>query len=336
MITIYDIAARTGYSAPTVSKALNSTGYLTKTTREKILKTAEEMGYKPNMSARALTTKKTNLIGVIYDDAKMKSGFDHPLFGGVLNRFRNQIEAAGYDMIFLSKQFDMSYASHSEYRGVDGVVIINPDDDTSEELEAIRKAGIPCISTNNYIPGICTVLTENREAGKEGTNYLIKMGHRRIAFLGGPCSSFSPASRDRYRGYADALAEHGLDGGKELYEECDFWYTQAGYDGTKRLFARGNDFSAIFAANDLLAYGVMQYAEAKGIRIPEDISIIGFDDDRVSSFCRPRLTTFRQNRDLIADLAAETLLHLIVGVPAPDVIRIPADLIIRDSVRKII
>jgi DNA-binding LacI/PurR family transcriptional regulator len=335
MITIYDIAEKTGYSAPTISKALNGTGYLNVQTREKIIEVAKEMGYEPNMVARTLTTKKSNLIGVIYDDSKMLQGFDHPLFGGMLNRFRFQVEIAGYDLIFLSKLFKLSYTAHSKYRCVDGVIIINPDDVGCDDLVAIHEAGIPCISTNNYIPGICTVLTENEKSGYQAAKYLISMGHRKIAFIAGPITKFSPAAEERYIGFRKCLKDYGISFDERMFEECDFWYSKAGYEGFTRLRNRISDFTAVFAADDLLAFGIMQYAEEYNIKIPDQLSLIGFDDDRVSSFCHPRLTTFRQNKDQIADLAAETLLQLIVGIPAPDVMRVPADLIIRDSVKDI-
>jgi Transcriptional regulators len=336
MITIYDIAEKTGYSAPTVSKALNGTGYLNSKTREKILRAADEMGYQPNMVARTLTTKKSHLIGVIYDDSKMKQGFDHPLFGGLLNRFRSQVENAGYDIIFLSRQFKMSYTDHSRYRSVDGVVIINPDDDGIEELAAIHEAGIPCVSTNNYIPGICTVVTENEKCGYEGTQYLISCGHRKIAFLAGPINKYSPAALERYKGYRRCLSDYGLGCDPQLFKECSFWHAQAGYDGIAEIYRRTNDFSAVFCADDLLAFGVMQYAEEHRIVMPDQLSIIGFDDDRAASFCRPRLTTFSQNRVQIADLAAEILLQLIVEIPSPQMVRVPAALIMRESVKNLL
>ena len=105
MTTIYDIAKATGYSAPTVSRALTGTGHLTEATRNKIINAASEMGYEPNSMARGLTTKRTNLIGIIYDDVQMARGFAHPLFSGVLNTFRELVENQGYDIIFLSRYF---------------------------------------------------------------------------------------------------------------------------------------------------------------------------------------------------------------------------------------
>ena len=125
MITIYDVAKVTGYSAPTISKALNGTGKLNQATRAKIIKAAKDMGYEFNMAAKTLATKKSNLIGVVYEDNKMRTGFDHPLFGGVMNWLRDELEAAGYDIVFLSRSVQINYLDHAKLRSVDGVAIIN-------------------------------------------------------------------------------------------------------------------------------------------------------------------------------------------------------------------
>ncbi len=335
MVTIYDIAKKTGYSAPTVSKALNGTGKLNAKTRDNIILAAKTMGYEPNIAAKTLSTKKSNLIGVIYEDSQMMEGFEHPLFGGVLNKFREEVEKAGYDIIFLSRSFSLPYLSHARLRNVDGVIFINPNEDDTALLAEIAEEGIPCISTNDFIPGVCTVLTDNEKAGYDGTNYLISHGHTKIAFLSGPISKISPAAYERYKGYLRCLTEHKLPVNPNLFEESKMWDIQSGYDSFETLFKRTNDFTAIFAADDMLAFGILRYAKEHRISIPKRFSLIGFDDDRVAKFCNPRLTTFRQNREEIASLAAETLLFCMAGIPAPDIIRVPATLIERDSVQQL-
>lgn len=335
MITIYDIAKVTGYSAPTISKALNGTGDLAEKTRVKIIQAAEEMGYEPNLIARALTTKKSNLIGVIYDDIGMNRGFAHPLFSVVLNRFREQVEAAGFDIIFLSRHFKMSYTSHSKYRSVDGVIIISPASNHDVDLEDLAKAKIPCVSTNNLIPGICSIITENVRGGYEATEYLIKKGHKRIAFLAGPMDPASPAALERFEGYRKALDDYSIPYDETLFEECEYWHNGSGYDSFKKLRERTKDFTAVFATSDMLSFGVMAYAEDHNLKIPEDFSLIGFDDDRAAALCSPKLTTFRHNAIQIADLAAEVLMQKIVELPIPEGVRVPATLIERNSVKNI-
>ncbi len=335
MVTIYDIARTTGYSAPTISKALNGTGKLNPATREKIVKVAKDMGYEFNMAAKTLATKKSNLIGVVYEDNKMWAGFDHPLFGGVMNWLRDELEAAGYDIVFLSRNPEINYLDHAKLRSVDGVAIINPNLEDNLHLASLAASGIPCISTNDYIPGVCTVLTDNEESGYAGTEYLVNHGHTKIAFIAGPINQTSAAALERYKGFRRCLKKHNIRYNDVLFEECPLWDIQSGYDAFARLYRRTNDFTAIFAADDMLAFGVLQYAEEHNIAVPKQISLIGFDDDRISSFCRPRLTTFQQDKKQIAEIAAETLLFLIAGIPAPHIVRIPARLIERDSVRRL-
>lgn len=335
MVTIYDIAKETGKTAPTVSKALNGSGTLSKKTREKIIETARKMGYEPNMTARTLATKKSRLIGVIYDDTGMDRGFAHPLFSVILNRFREQIEHAGYDIIFLSRHFKMSYYAHASYRSVDGVIIINPAEYKLELFEDFVKNKIPVVSTNTIINGICTIITENERGGYAAAEYFIKKGHKKIAFLSGPRNNLSLAAEERLTGFKKACADYNIPFDETLFEECEYWHTQSGYASFERLYKRNKDFTAVFACSDLLAYGVMQYAENNGISIPDDVSVIGFDDDSGSQFSHPHLSSFRHDGVKIADMAAEMLFQQIADIPVPEVVRFPATLIERESVKNI-
>ncbi len=332
MTTIYDIAKATGYSAPTISKALNGTGFLSEKTRSKIIQAAKDMGYAPNLSARTLSTKKSHIIGVVYDDPKMKRGFDHPLFSVILNRFREQVEKASYDILFLSSHSDMTYTDHAKYRTVDAVVIINPELGHYDDFKKLAADGMPCVSTNDIIPGICTVISSNEEIGYNATKYFIEHGHKHIGYLSGPKYEFSRAAEERQKGYEKCLADYGIPFDPCLVEECNYWHQDAGNEGFEKLFKRASDMTAVFAASDILAMGAYSYADSVGITFPNRISIIGVDDDRVSSFLHPRLTSFRQDGEAIADMAAEMLMNQISGVPVPPIVRFPAKLMERDSV----
>lgn len=338
MITIYDIAKKTGYSAPTVSKALNGTGGLSPETRRKILKSAEEMGYSPNMTARALSTKKSYLIGIIFEDLYMQRGFEHPLFGGVLTKFRSEVEASGYDLIFISTSFGdtkvNSYVEHCKLRNVDAVVIINPLDDYSKIIE-LAKSDIPCVSTNDLVPGIPAVITDNESAGFDAGEFLIKNGHTKIAYIAGSSNEYSQAADERLTGLRRALTKHNLQLEEKNIERCSLWTREAGESAMKNILSRNTDITAVFAANDNMAIGAMNYCKQFGLKVPEDISFVGFDDENFSEFYQPALTTFSQNRKLIAELSEEILMNQLIGVPVKDCIRVPADFIVRDSVRKI-
>ncbi len=338
MVTIYDIAKRTGFSPPTVSRALNGTGGLSVATRNLILKTAEEMGYTPNMTARALTTNRSNLIGVIYEDYYMLKGFKHPLFSDILNSFRKIIENAGYDLLFLSRTLgprQMSYVEHCDYRNVDGVLVMNPVPG-DEEVLRLAQSGRPCVSANEPIRGISTIVTENVKGAYEAVQYLIGLGHRDIVYVSGPRRITAPAADERWQGYRDCLVANGIEYTDDRVEESLFWHGEAGYEAMKRLLKRGVKFSAVFASNDTLACGVKLALEDAGISIPGDVSIIGFDGDEIGQYITPRLTTMWQNTEEIGTIAARMLLKKMGGEDLPPLITIPAQLLIRDSCEKIV
>lgn len=333
MTTIYDIAKVTGFSAPTISKALNGTGHLLEETRKLILEKAQEMGYEPNSAARSLATKRTYLIGIIYDDPSMQRGFRHPLFARILNKFKESVENSGYDIIFLSCHTKLSYRAHAAFRSVEGIVIINGESVLHSELEELGKIGIPCVSTNGVIPGICTIIGDNVASGYKAAQYLVSKGHRKIGFLSAPGDDFIMSAQERYEGFCKYMRENGISVDPTYFEKCDSWRVESGKKGFEALYKRHPDMTAVFAVSDLFALGVMEYAEQNGIKIPEQLSIIGFDDDLIANYTSPRLTTFRQDADGIATLAADLLLEHIVGLPVPErLIRLPTQFIERDSV----
>ena len=332
MVTIYDIAEATGYSAPTVSKALNGLGSLSEETRQRILDKAKELGYEPNITARTLTTKKSNLIGVIYDDTGMNQGFSHPLFSPILTRFREKIEAAGYDIIFLSRHFNMTYFSHANFRCIDGVIIINPATNTPADFDDFIKTNLPRVSTNSIFKDICTVITANEQGGYAAAEYLIKHGHKKIAYISAPVDGISSAPTERYEGFKSALRAYNLfDEG--LYEVCSSWDKKSSYEAFGRLIKRRRDITAVFTTSDQIAFGVYEYARDHNIKIPDDISVVGFDNDFASEYVG--LTTFIQNADEIGNIAAQMMLNQIEGKEVQPIIRCPAELIERRSVKTI-
>jgi len=333
LVTIYDIAKKTGYSPPTVSKALNGTGGLSARTRELILTTAHEMGYTPNMTARSLTTNRSNLIGVIYEDYSMLKGFKHPLFSEILNSFRKAIEAAGYDLLFLSRTLgprQMSYLEHCEYRNVDGILIMNPVPG-DQEVARLVASGRPCVSANEPFSGICTVVTANVDGAREAVEYLISLGHRSIAYVSGPQDVTAPASMERERGYRECLVANGVEPDAGLTEVAEFWHAPAGYEAAKKLIARRRDFTAVLASNDTLAYGTKLALEESGLSVPGDVSLIGFDGDDLGQYMSPKLTTMWQNAEEIGVTAAHQILLRLAGEDLPEIIRVPARLLVRES-----
>lgn len=330
MVTIYDIAEATGYSAPTVSKALNGLGSLSEETRQRILDKANEMGYEPNSTARTLTTKKSYLIGVVYDDTGMNKGFSHPLFSPVLNRFREKIEAAGYDIIFLSRHFNMTYFSHANFRCIDGVIIINPATNNPADFDDFVKTNLPRVSTNSIFQDICTVISANEQGGYEAAEYFINHGHKKIAYISAPVDGISAAPTERYEGFKAAMQTYNLFD-EELYELSAGWDKKSAYEAFGRLKKRRKDITAVFVTSDQLAFGVYDYCRDHNLKIPEDISIIGFDDDLASEYAG--LTSFSQNANEIGDISAQMMLDQIEGKTVPPIIRCRPELIERTSVK---
>lgn len=337
MVTIYDISKITGYSPATVTRVINGSGMVSDETRERILSAAEITGFltKKTPFERAIPTNK--LIGVIVENESFTNGLEHPLFGGILNCFREQAEKNGFDLMYLSKRLNSkmnSYIDLCKLRNVDGILILNSIYE-DPEVQKLAASGIPCVSSNEFIPGICTVVSENTAGAKKAVQYLIEKGHRKIGYIGGPFQIKSPASIERCEGYKQALKGAGIRMPASWIEKTEYWELDSGIKAAESLFTHNPDLTAVFCASDTIAAGAMQYLQHQGKHIPDDVSIIGFDDSLISACCVPPITTFRHDREKIAVTCAGKLIDAINGNNAYDIVRIPVQFIERESVRDI-
>ena len=330
MASIYDIAQITGFSTATVERVLSGNSSVGENAKNRILLAARLTGY----SVENENTKpNSRLIGVIVEKESFTNGAEHPLFGGIINKFRESVHKNGYDLIFMSKELNssISYIEHCKARNIEGILILNSIYG-DEEIAKLASSGIPCVSSNEFIPGICTVVSENKEAARKGVEYLIKKGHKNIGYVAGPYLVNSPAAIERGEGYKLALKEAGLKFKNECIEKAEFWELEPGFDAAKKLFERCPYLTAVFCASDLLAAGAMQYLKKSGRRVPEDVSIVGFDDSLISACSTPPITTFRQNREKIASICAEKLMAAINGKGQYEIVRVPVQFIERESV----
>ncbi|GHV71525.1 LacI family transcriptional regulator [Spirochaetia bacterium] len=331
MATIYDIAKKTGFSPPTVSKALNGAGTLSDKTRDLINNTAKEMGYVPNLTAWTLSTRRSRLIGIINKDIYLTNAFIPPIFNNILGGFKEVMETEGYDLLMLSNSRELHPGGN--YRNIDAFLIFTAP--AARECHILRETRRPCISTNDIIPGISTVITGNYEGAVEAVQYLVDLGHRHIAYIAGPETEVSTASAERFQGYRVCLEKNSIPYEEGLTEKAELWSAQGGYEAAKRLLCRTprhkRSFSALFACSDNLAYGAIRALREADFRLPEDISIIGFDGDLLCEYTSPTLTTMRQNSLLIGKTAAELLLEKLAGGECPDFTRIKAELVVRES-----
>lgn len=333
MVTIYDIAHTTGYSPATVSKALNNYSDIGEKTKEIILKAAKDMGYTPNYNAKALITKKSWMIGVLYNE-DLGVGLEHPLFGGVVDGFKRRVEEDGYEIIFITKNLGgkpMSYLEHCKYRGVDAVfmtVIAQEDPDVIEVI----NSGIHCVSSDFVHQNLTSVISDNKQGARDAMKYLINLGHRKIAHISGPLKHIS--SSDRFEVYKQVLKDEGIEFDPLLVANGEKYDNESGYSCMKKILEACSEIpTAVFATCDTMAYGAILAAREKGYAVPEQISFLGFDDYETSAYFNPPLTTVKQYKRQIGITAAEVLLSKLRGeASAAKDIRIPMELKIRASV----
>ncbi|WP_214756890.1 MULTISPECIES: LacI family DNA-binding transcriptional regulator [unclassified Exiguobacterium] len=308
MGTIYDLAKKTGFSITTVSKALNNYKDVSEKTRAKILQAAAEMDYLPNAHAQSLSTKKSWAIGVMFSEAN-EVGMKHPFFNGIIESFRHATEEHGYDLIFASRNLrnrDMSYLEHFKHRAVDGIVVICSDR-MDEQVQELMQSDIPIVVVDMDSANCSVVYSDNSEGARMAVNYLYELGHRAIAHIAGDSSIDAGAAR--VKGYE--LAMHALDLPIQpgYLVNAGFFSVEEGKQAMEQLLQLPSPPTAVFVAGDQMAIGAIEAVHKHGLRVPEDISIIGYDDIEMIKYITPKLTTIRQDTDEIGEAAAELLIE---------------------------
>lgn len=343
MITIYDVAKLAGCSPSTVSKAYNNYSGVNKKTYEKIMQAAKELEYTPNNSARALATKKTWLIGVLFSE-ELGVGITHPHYSEILQSFRIRAEEYGYDMVFVSKRLGdrkISYLEHCQYRGVDGVLLAVSSREEAE-IRCILDSDIKCVSVEAIYKGRNTVISDNRMGSFQALEHLYLLGHRKIAHIAGPL--YSVAGKERSDAYMEFMKSKGLEFNPKHYIEAGAYSYEAGREAAQNLMQQCWDDvpTAIYVNYDDAAIATMAVVLEHGHRIPADISIVGFDNLKMSGYLipantSPTLTTIEQDRDAIGKKAADVLIQLIENkeLQESEEIRIPTKLIVRNSSTRI-
>jgi LacI family transcriptional regulator len=337
MVTIYDIAKRTGFSPPTVSKALNDQSDVSASTKQKILEVSRELGYIPNPNAKVLVTKKSWLIGLLFEEDDLGAGMEHPLFSGIMNAFKTRMEGEGYELLFIARNLGrkkMSLLDHCRYRSVDAVLIVNCNAKSEEVLE-ITHSDFKCVSSNIVFPDICSVTCENMRPAIEAVQYLHRLGHREIAHIAGPQDELAAAGKERLAGYIAGLASCGLPYREELVVLSDLWNMRGGYNAMKALWARGIRPTAVFSSGDILTIGIMNACRELALAVPDDLSIVSFDDNEWAGHATPALTTFRQDRAAIGATAADLMLKLLRDKSVPNRTLIPVTFVERASCRRV-
>ena len=309
MVSLKDIAAACGVSASTVSKALNDLDDISEKRKAMIRQKANEMGYLPNMAARALKTKMTHNIGVLFID-DYHSGLTHPYFAPVLESLKTEVENLGYDITFINKNVggrEMSYLEHCRYRNVDGVVIANVDF-TKEEVVELVESDIPVVTIDHVFNNCPAVVSDNIKGVRELTEYVISMGHKKIAYIHGQQNS---VTKVRLASFYRTMEEHGLSVPDEYVPEAPYLEGEASSEATKKLLALKNPPTCILYPDDYTAIGGIAVIREAGLSIPSDISVAGYDGIPMSEVVKPRLTTVRQDTEQIGKRTVRKLVALI-------------------------
>ncbi|PKP55719.1 LacI family transcriptional regulator [Candidatus Atribacteria bacterium HGW-Atribacteria-1] len=330
--TIKDVAELVGVHPSTVSRVINDDSRISEKTREKVFLIIKKLGYTPNAIARGLKTKRTHTLGMLIPD------ITNPFFAEIARGVEDAANKNDFNIILCNTddrlKKERTYLEILRGKRVDGLILGTAHIKDKSILE-LEKNNFPYILVSRNIEGLdknC-VIVDDEAGGIMAAEYLIKLGHRRIAHITGPLKTRS--ALNRLKGYKLTLKKHEIEYEDELVGEGDF-RIKGGYQVMKRFLKLAEPPTAIFAANDLLALGAMQAIQKKNFHIPEDFSVIGFNDIELASFVYPALTTIRQPMLEMGALAVKMLLRIIEeGEFNQRKIVLKPKLIIRESCKKI-
>lgn len=327
-VTLHELAKVAGVSVSTVSRALNDSKHpVNDATRERILTLANQLGYRPNMTARGLKTDRTYTIGlVVYNVA---SPFTPVLIRGI----QEYLKQHDYFSIIISTDWDPDLESNAVHqlisRSIDGVIFVESwRDESNNTLDLANK---PYVFVYRLFNGSYanSVLIDDHYGARLAVEHLIKLGHNTIAFINGPQGW--EASKDRLKGYQDTLAQHGIPYNPHLVETGN-WEVQSGYQAAQKFLMMPNKPTAIFAANDFMALGAIYAVQDAGLNVPKDIAIVGYDDREFASFSKPTITTVCPPSFDMGQMAAQLILDRLENqTEIENPVRVKGQLIIRES-----
>jgi DNA-binding LacI/PurR family transcriptional regulator len=327
--TIQDVARAAGVAASTVSRYLNGQLRVSPATEARVLEAVRELGYLPNVQARNLARRRSGVIGFVVPELR------NPYFGEIADFVVEAVERHGLLVLLCSTRSQearqSAYIDLLATGAIDGMLYLGSFR-SNERLAAAIRGGLPVVVVDEPIAGlppVHTVIMDDYAGGYQATSYLVALGHRRIAFVSGPSELGSV--QERYRGYSDALRKGGLDPDQQIRLSGHFT-EQFGMSALPHLLAAAEPPTAAFVPSDYIALGVLSAAEANGIRVPQDLSIVGFDDIRFSQYVRPRLTTIRSPLDRLAETGVDLLFERLGDQDRPARTEVlPVELVVRES-----
>jgi DNA-binding LacI/PurR family transcriptional regulator len=332
--TSLDIAHLAGVSQPTVSRALRGSPMVSEETRKRIQAIAEQLNYKVDKNASNLRTQHSGTLALLFfEDPTPDDSQINPFFLSMLGSITRACALQGYDLLISFQQLSTDWqADYEDSNKADGLILLGYGDylESQSRLERLVEQGTHFVRWGAVLPGQpgISIGCDNFQGGHDITAHLLGQGRRNIAFLG-HASNHYPEFFERYRGHAHALSTAGL-GIQPALQVDAITSEQSGYEAASVLLERGVDFDAVFAASDLIAIGAMKALHERGLRVPEDVSVAGFDDIPMASFVNPGLSTVQQDTKLAGRILVETLLALINNKPAESR-TIPVKLALRRS-----
>lgn len=328
-VTIGKVAQAAGVSASTVSRVLNGTAVVSDLKKKAIDDAIAKLGFVPNPMARGLAGGRTYSIGVV------TQALDSPFYGTAMRGIEDELIPARYNALFVSGHWDAAAEANCievlQSRRVDGIIVLTGRL-TDQALKAYAKVQ-PLVVTGRALkaPGLYTLNFDNFEGGRQGTQHLIRLGHRRIAFITGVQGH--PDASERMRGYRAALEAAGIAFDPALVVPGEY-HELSGLLAVDRLLETNQKFTAIFAANDQMAIGAALGLQRRSLRVPEDVSIVGFDDLPTSSYAIPPLSSVHHPAYEIGRLAAASVLQLISNLKPTAEVPEPR-LVARESSRRL-
>jgi DNA-binding LacI/PurR family transcriptional regulator len=343
--TIHDVARRLKVSATTVWRALNDRPRVSASTKKRVLRAVEQLGYRPSLVAQNLSRGQTQTLGVVVPM------IGNPVYATLVRAIEQVAFQRDYNIILCDTDFQVDrerkYLDLLLRRKAEGILLIpfakRADADLAHIL-ALEKAGVAVVAMQQPLPGsaIPQVAPDNLNAARAMTRHLLGLGHRRIAFVHSGLERWHPSMCERFEGYRSALAEAGVPFDQSLVVQAGAFEAvladgSSGFDAerVKELLRRADRPSAVFAPVDVLAIRVMGVIRSLGLRIPEDVAVAGFDDIVMSAYLEPPLTTVRHPATEVGRRAAELLFQRLDGgasaVTEQAVERVPCELVIRRS-----
>ena len=330
-VTLNDIAEQAGVSASTVSRVLNGHATLyriSQETEQEVRRVAQDLNYRANHVARGLRLSKTNTIGVLSPD------ISNPFFAHIIKRIQSSAHGFGYSLIVCntdeSLDLEVEQVNLLHRKRVDGIIAM-PVGQRYDHYEDWVEKQIPLVLVDRCFEGITAhgVSVDNYTGAYEATEYMVSAGHRRIALIQGLQGTSTNTAR--IRGYRDAFAAHGLPVDESLIVGGDF-RKENGYLETKLLLQREDPPTALFAMSDLITLGALEALDEEGVSIPDDVSLLSFDDFDFAPYLKCPLTVVRQPREMMGEVAVKLLMEQFTDGGGARQIMLKPRLVVRDSV----